>query len=153
MRVVDIQLSIPVILLAAILVIGLGPGFMTTVIALSVTTWVEYARLIRGQVLAYKGRRLDSARVVGAANTRMVIRYVLPQQDQLVAVVTTVAVSQVMLMESGLTFLGFGIQPTQTSWGGQLGEGVPYLNIAWWISTVPGVCLMLTVLGVNLLGD
>ena len=126
MRVVDIQLSIPVILLAAILVIGLGPGFTTTVIALSVTTWVEYARLIRGQVLAYKGKDyLDSARVVGAANTRMVVRVVLPATGPLVAVVTTVAVSQVMLMESGLTFLGFGIQPPQTSWGGQLGEGCP----------------------------
>ena len=154
MRLVDLELSIPVILLAMVLVVGLGPGLLTTAVALSVTSWVHYARLVRGQVLAFKGKDyLDSALAAGAGHLRILVRYVLPATASTIAVVSMYTFSSILLLESALTFLGFGVQPPRNSWGGDLGAGVELLSSAWWLSTLPGLLLMLTVLAVNLFGD
>ena len=154
MRFVDIQLALPFILLAITFIAILGGSLMNTIILLIVSQWVQYARLVRGQVLALRDREfILAARAIGVKDWRIIVQHLLPNLTGPVIVLMTLNVANNILLESSLTFLGLGVDPTIPSWGGMLAEGRSYLQTAWWVSVFPGLAIMLTVLGLNLLGD
>ncbi len=154
MRLVDIQLAIPLMLLALLVVAALGPSLKNLVMVLALTSWVRYARIVRGQVLAVRARDfVQSARAVGAGAPRIILRHILPNVATPALVVATLELARLILLEAGLSFLGLGVQPPAPSWGRMLAEGRTYISSAWWIVTIPGLALMLAVLGVNLAGD
>lgn len=154
MRIVDVFLSIPAILLAIITVAVLGPSLANVIIVLALTRWPRYARVAYGQTLAVAGMpyvRLSA--FMGAGPAWILRRHVLPNILGAVAVVATLEFGLMVLFESGLSFLGLGVQPPTASWGAMLSTGRNYVATAWWIATFPGLCLFLLVLSVNLLGD
>jgi peptide/nickel transport system permease protein len=154
MRVVDIFLSVPAILLAIITVVVLGPGFFNVIIVLALTRWPRYARVAYGQTLAVAGMPyVRLARSMGASMARVLALHVLPNIVAPLAVVATLEFGLMVLFEAGLSFLGLGVQPPTASWGAMLSIGRNYVSSAWWIATFPGICLFLLVLSVNLLGD
>ncbi|GGA55131.1 ABC transporter permease [Pelagibacterium lentulum] len=154
MRFADIQLALPFILLAITFIAIIGGGLVNTIILLIVSQWVQYARLVRGSVLALREREfVQSARAIGVKDINIILRHLLPNLLGPVIVLMTINVANNILLESSLTFLGLGVDPTIPSWGGMLAEGRTYLQTAWWISVFPGVAILLTVLGLNLLGD
>ncbi len=154
MRVADVQLAFPVIMLAIaiVAVVGTSPGALVSVLALS--GWVLYARTVRAAVLTI--RQLDyveAARTLGASDLRVVVLHILPNTLAPILVIGSSQFATMVLLESGLSFLGMGVQPPQPSWGAMLAEGRDYLSNAWWLATVPGMAISLVVLGANLLGD
>lgn len=154
MRLADVQLAFPVIMLAIaiVAVVGTSPGALISVLALS--GWVLYARTVRANVLTI--RRLEyveAARTLGASDLRIVVCHILPNTLAPILVIGSSQFATMVLLESGLSFLGMGIQPPQPSWGVMLAEGRDYLSNAWWLATVPGMAISLVVLGANLLGD
>ena len=154
MRFVDIQLALPFILLAITFIAILGGSLVNTIILLIVSQWVQYARLVRGQVLALRDREfILAARAIGVKDWRIIVQHLLPNLTGPVIVLMTLNVANNILLESSLTFLGMGVDPTIPTWGGMLAEGRSYLQTAWWVSVFPGLAIMLTVLGLNLLGD
>jgi peptide/nickel transport system permease protein len=154
MRLVDIQLAIPLMLLALMVVAALGPSLRNLITVLALTSWVRYARIVRGSALALREREfVHSARAIGAGALRILLVHILPNVVTPALVVATLELSRVIVLEAGLSFLGLGIQPPAPSWGRMLAEGRTYISSAWWIITLPGVALMLCVLGVNLTGD
>jgi peptide/nickel transport system permease protein len=154
MRLTEIQLAIPTILLAIAVVAVLGPGVRNVVITLSVTGWTVYARLIRGETLALKGRDfVQAARAAGAGDLRVMVRHVLPNVLSPVIVVAVFAVANMIVLEATLSFLGLGVEPRVPTWGGMLNSGRLYLRTAWWLTAFPGLAIFVTVLSVNLLGD
>lgn len=154
MRVTDVQLAIPTILLAIAVVAVLGPGIRNVVITLAVTGWTLYARLVRGETLALKSRDfVVAARAAGAGDTRIVARHVLPNVLSPVIVVAVFAVANMIVLEATLSFLGLGVEPSVVTWGRMLNAGRLYLRTAWWLTAFPGLAIFVTVLAVNLLGD
>src|SRR5690606_5918506 len=154
MRFVDVQLVMPFILLAITVMAILGGGLLNTIILLIVSQCVQYARLVRGSVLSLREREfILSARAIGVKDWRIIFQHLLPNLLGPVIVLMTLNVANNILLESSLTFLGLGVDPTIPSWGGMLAEGRTYLQTAWWISVVPGMAILLTVFGLNLLGD
>ncbi|MBP2561720.1 peptide/nickel transport system permease protein [Neorhizobium galegae] len=154
MRFADIQLALPFILLAITFIAIVGGGLANTIILLIVSQWVQYARLVRGSVLTLREREfILSARAIGVKDWRIIVQHLLPNLIGPVIVLMTLNVATNILLESSLTFLGLGIDPTIPSWGGMLAEGRTYLQTAWWVSVFPGLAILLTVLGLNLLGD
>ena len=154
MRIADVQLSFPFILLAITVIAVIGPGLWKLIFVMAVTQWVQYARLVRSQVLSL--RELDAVqatRALGASDARIVLRHLLPNLIGPVIVLATLNVANNILLESGLTFLGLGIDPLVPSWGGMLADGRNYMQTAWWVATFPGLAITVTVLGFNLLGD
>lgn len=154
MRLADIQLAFPGILMALALTAALGPSVRNLIVALTVTGWVLYARLVRGVVLSVKEREfVESARALGASNSRIVLRHVLPNVISPVVIVAALDLGRMILAESSLSFLGLGIQPPTPSWGSMIADGRSYLFNAWWVSTFPGLFLAVTVMVIALLGD
>jgi len=154
MRLVDIQLAMPLMLLALMVVAATGTSLGNLIAVLALTSWVRYARIVRGQVLSVRERDfVRSARAIGAGTLRILLHHILPNVLAPSLVVATLELGRVILLEAALSFLGLGIQPPAPSWGGMLAEGRVYAASAWWIITLPGLALMLTVLGVNLAGD
>jgi peptide/nickel transport system permease protein len=154
MRITDIQLAIPTILLAIAVVAVLGPGLGNVIITLSVTGWTLYARLVRGEALAVKGRDfVQAARANGAGDTRIVLRHVLPNVLSPVIVVAVFAVANIIVLGATLSFLGLGVEPNVVTWGRMLNGGRLYLSTAWWLTAFPGLAIFVTVLAANLLGD
>lgn len=154
MRFADVQLALPFILLAITFIAIVGGGLMNTVILLIISQWVQYARLVRGSVLALREREfILSARAIGVKDWRIIFQHLLPNLLGPVIVLVTLNVANNILLESSLTFLGLGVDPTIPSWGGMLADGRTYLQTAWWVSVFPGLAILLTVLGLNLLGD
>jgi peptide/nickel transport system permease protein len=154
MRVTDVQLAIPTILLAIAVVAVLGPGVRNVVITLSVTGWTLYARLVRGEALGVKARDfVVAARAAGASDARIMFRHVLPNVLTPVIVVAVFAVANMIILEATLSFLGLGVEPSVVTWGRMLNAGRLYLSTAWWLTAFPGLAIFLTVLAVNLLGD
>ena len=154
MRLADVQLTFPVIMLAIaiVAVVGTSPFALVGVLALS--GWVLHARTVRANVLTIRHLEyVDAARALGASQLRVVFRHVLPNTLAPILVIASSQFATMVLLESGLSFLGMGVQPPQPSWGGMLAEGRDYLSNAWWLATVPGVAISLVVLGANLLGD
>ncbi len=154
MRLADVQLTFPVIMLAIaiVAVVGTSPFALVGVLALS--GWVLHARTVRANVLTIRQLEyVDAAWALGASQPRVVFRHVLPNTLAPILVIASSQFATMVLLESGLSFLGMGVQPPQPSWGGMLAEGRDYLSNAWWLATVPGVAISLVVLGANLLGD
>jgi peptide/nickel transport system permease protein len=154
MRLVDVQLSMPVTLIAIAIIAAVGTSLVNLVLVLGLSQWPLYARVVRGETLALRGREfLIAARAVGASSWRLILRHVLPNTVSSIVVVATLGVASVVVLEAGLSFLGLGVQPPQPSLGGMLSEGREYLATAWWLGVFPGLAIMLLVLGINLFGD
>src|SRR5579872_6467404 len=154
MRLADAQIAFPFLVLAIAVIAVFGPGFINLVIILSVFGWVHFARVVRGDVLSIKEKEfIEAARTAGLSEWRIAIRHVLPNVLSPVIVIWTFAIAQIVIVESGLSFLGLGIQPPTPSWGSMLSDGRGYLETAWWLGTFPGLAIMLTVLAVNFVGD
>jgi peptide/nickel transport system permease protein len=154
MRLVDISLSLPTILLALVLVAAVGPSFATVITVLVVLLWARYARLVRAETLAIKERDfIARARVAGASHTRIMLRYIFPNVVNSLVVLATLQVGYVILLESALSFLGAGLPRPTPAWGLMIADGRELIVTAWWVSMFPGLAIMLTVLALNLLGD
>jgi peptide/nickel transport system permease protein len=154
MRIVDLNLAFPLILLALAVVALLGANLRNLVIVMAITTWMIYARVVRGLSLTLREQEfVQAVRALGAHDARIIARHVLPNVLPPVLVIWTLEVARVILMESALSFLGLGVPPPTPTWGRMLAEGRDYLTMAGWISIFPGLAIMLTVLGINFLGD
>jgi len=154
MRITDIQLAVPTILLAIAVVAVLGPGLWNVILTLSVMGWTLYARLTRGEALTIKSRDfVQAARATGAGDVRIMVRHVLPNVLSPVIVVAVFAVANMIILEATLSFLGLGVEPRVVTWGRMLNGGRLYLSTAWWLTAFPGLAIFVTVLAVNLLGD
>jgi len=153
-RVIDIFLAFPGILLAIALAGIMGPGIGNVVVALSVVGWVGFARLARAQVLSLKHRdHVTAAVALGCPSTRIVLRHLVPLIGAPLIVEATFGIAAVVIAEAGLSFLGLGVQPPQASWGNMIRDGARYMLVAPHMVLAPGAALMLVVLAVNLLGD
>ena len=154
MRVAEVQLAFPFILLVVSIVAVLGPGTRNVVLALGISGWVAYAKLVRAQVLTLRELAfVEAARAVGAGAGRIMFRQILPNTLSPVVVLASFSVAQMIILESALSFLGLGVQPPTPTWGGMLADSRGYLATAWWLATFPGAVLMATVLAINILGD
>jgi len=154
MRIVDVFLSIPAILLAIITVAVLGPSLINVIVVLALTRWPRYARVAYGQTLAVANMPyVKLSALMGANAFRVLGIHVLPNIIGAVSVVATLEFGLMVLFEAGLSFLGLGVQPPTASWGAMLSTGRNYIANAWWVATFPGLSLFLLVLAVNLIGD
>jgi peptide/nickel transport system permease protein len=154
MRLADIQFAFPSILLAIAVIGVLGVGVGNLIIVLAFTGWVQYARIMRAQVLSLREKEyVEAARALGAQAGRIMVRHILPNSLAAIVVVATLQFAQVIVTEAALSFLGLGVPLDTPSWGGMLNDGQSYLGSAWWVATLPGVAISLTVLSVNLMGD
>ena len=154
MRVADIQLSIPFILLAITVLALLGGSMRSMVLVLVLAGWVIYARVLRSELLYLREVEfVQGARALGASRLRVVFRHLLPNTAGMIVVVATLELANVIILEAALSFLGVGIGPPEVSWGTMLADGRDYLTTEWWIATLPGVAIAVTILGVNLIGD
>jgi peptide/nickel transport system permease protein len=154
MRLADVQMAFPPILLALAVMVVLGAGLVNLVLVLGVANWVLFARVIRAEVLSLREREFIQASIMlGATGPRLIVVHLLPNVAGSVMVLATLTVARVVIAEASLSFLGLGIPPPTPSWGGMLADGRQYLATAWWASTFPGLALMATVISINLLGD
>ena len=154
MRIVDIFLALPLVLVALVLVVAVGQSFFITTVVLVLFIWVRFARQIRGEVLQLKTMDYVSlAKVAGASTPRILFVHLFPGVVNTLIVVATLQVSIVILVESTLSFLGAGVPPPTPAWGSMVADGRDFLADAWWISTMPGAAILLTVLSLNLFGD
>jgi len=153
-RAMDIQLALPVLVLAIAILGILGPSLEKLILVLGITGWVVYARIARAASLALRETDLvTAARAIGARDIRVMARHVFPNSVTALSVVGTQQVAAMILAEAALSYLGLGVPSPTPSWGGMVVDGRNYIASAWWISTVPGVTIMFVVLGINLLGD
>ena len=154
MRIVDIKLAIPTILLALVLVLALGQSFLIIVAILAIAVWPRFARNVRGEVLQLKTMDFVAlAKVAGASTPRILFIHIFPGVINTLIVLATLEVGIVILLESTLSFLGAGVPPPTPAWGSMVSDGRDRLAVAWWISTMPGLAIMLVVLSMNLFGD
>jgi len=154
MRIADVQLSFPFILLALTINAIVGLGLRNIIISLSVAGWVVYARVVRGEVLSVKQREfVQAAAALGMGRARMLFGHVLPNVAPSIIVVASLQFSQFIVAEAAISFLGFGVQPPTPAWGSMLSESRDFLYVAWWLAAFPGAALALTALGINLVGD
>ncbi len=154
MRLADIQLSVPFLIVAIAMVSVLGAGIEKMIIVLVLFGWVDYCRIIRAEVLSLRAREfVEAARSIGCSNTRIVFLHILPNVASSMIVVATLQVARMILAEASLSFLGMGVQPPQPAWGSMVADGRSLIASAWWISTFPGLAILITVLGINFFGD
>jgi peptide/nickel transport system permease protein len=154
MRLADIQLAFPFILLAIAVIGVMGPSLRNIIVVIGVSSWVVYARIVRSEVLSLREREFVQAAIaLGSRDGRVMVRHVLPNTFTPWLVVATLDMARVIVIESALSFLGLGVQPPTPTWGGMLADGRVYLSTAWWLATFPGLAILITVLGINLLGD
>jgi peptide/nickel transport system permease protein len=154
MRIVDVLLAFPYLLLALIIVAALGPSLLNCMVAIGFVYTPQYARLIRGQVLSVKTTDFVlAAEALGARRLRIMLRHILPNSFTPILVMATLQAGTVVVETAGLSFLGLGAQPPSPDWGAVLAEGQSYFLSAWWIATFPGLAIFLVVLGFNLFGD
>ncbi|ARO15906.1 peptide/nickel transport system permease protein (plasmid) [Ketogulonicigenium robustum] len=154
MRLVDIQVSFPGILLILLIVGVIGPGVWTLVIVLSITNWMVYARLVRGIVSATRQTPyVEAAEVIGCKPARVIFKHILPNLVSPLLTLLILEFTNIVLAEAAVSFLGFGVQPPATSWGLDVASGRDYLFIAWWLVTFPGLAIVATVLSINLFAN
>lgn len=154
MRTADLAFSFPTILLAMVLAVVFGASFQNIILVISLILWAEYARMARGETLKVKEMDFIAlARVAGCSRVSIMWRHVLPNVASSLIVLATLQVGVVIILEASLSFLGVGIPPPTPDWGGMVSEGRSYIVTAWWLSVVPGVAILATVLSFNLLGD
>jgi peptide/nickel transport system permease protein len=154
MRFVDIMLAFPTFFLILAVIAILEPNIFTIMAVIGITSWMDVARLVRAEFLSLKERDfVGAARAVGASDTRLIFRHILPNALSPVFVAATFGVAGAILIESGLSFLGLGVQPPDPSWGNILTSGKDNIEIAWWLSLYPGLAILITVLSYNLVGE
>jgi peptide/nickel transport system permease protein len=154
MRLADIQLAFPFVLLAIAMSLALGPSIVTVAVVLMISSWPMFGRLVRGEVLSVKEREyVTAARSIGTRNMVIIAKHILPNVSSSIIVFATLNLGRMILLEAALSFLGLGVQPPTPSWGTMVYEGQDYLTIAWWISTFPGLLISLLVISINILGD
>ena len=154
MRLADIQLAFPFILLAIAVIGVLGPSLPVIIVVIGVSSWVVYARVVRSSVLSLREREfVQAALALGSRDGRVVLHHILPNALTPWLVVATLDMARVIVIESALSFLGLGVQPPTPTWGGMLADGRVYISTAWWLATFPGLAILFTVLGINLFGD
>jgi peptide/nickel transport system permease protein len=154
MRLVDLALSFPVILLALLLGAISGPSFTNIIIVISLVLWSQYARMARGETLKIRNEDyVDLARTSGLSDIRIIWRHILPNIAPSLIVIATLQVGIVIVLEASLSFLGVGVPPPAPSWGSMVADGRSYITSAWWLCMVPGMAILLTVMSVNLVGD
>jgi peptide/nickel transport system permease protein len=154
MRLADIQLSFPYLLLAIAVMALLKPTLANLILVLALRSWVVYARTVRGSVLVAKRREfVEATAALGATDRRIITRHITPNVIAPIIVISSFQLAELIIAESSLSFLGLGVQPPTPSWGGMLSQGREYLTSAWWLGVFPGLAIILTVLGINLFGD
>ena len=154
MRIADVQLAIPLILLAIAVIVVLGSSVKVLILVIGLTQWMAYARMVRGETLSLREKDfVMSGYAVGASDLRIILRYIFPNTLASLMVLITLNMALVIVLEAGLSFLGLGIQPPEPSLGTMLSESKDYLNRAWWLSTFPGLTIMIIIMGINLFGD
>jgi peptide/nickel transport system permease protein len=154
MRIVDIQLALPFVLMALTFIAIFGPGLTILIVLMIAAQWVQFARLVRGLALALREREfIQSARAIGVRSGKIILVHILPNAIGPIVVLLTLNIATNILLESSLTFVGLGVDPTIPSWGGMLADGRTYVQTAWWVTVFPGLAIMFIVLGLNLLGD
>lgn len=154
MRIADVQLAFPFILLAIAIIAVLGPNLQNIILVMGITGWVIYARVVRGEVLSLREKEyILAVRALGGSNARIIFKHLLPNVAPPIIVIITLEMARMIIMEAALSFLGLGIQPPTPTWGGMLADGRVYLVTSWWLATFPGLVIMLVVLGINLLGN
>jgi peptide/nickel transport system permease protein len=153
MRAVDVFMSVPLLLLALMVLYILGSSFSNIIIVFAVGRWMLYCRITRGVVLSLREQSfIDAARAIGASDRRIVWRHIVPNLITPLLTMAALDVPNNILTESTLSFLGFGIQPPESSWGTMLAQGRGYIQAAWWVVVMPGVAIFLTALSFNLFG-
>jgi peptide/nickel transport system permease protein len=154
MRLVDVWMAFPSLLMAIVFGAALGPGLFNVVVALSLTTWVVYCRIVRAEVLSIREREyILAAQAIGVRDRFIILRHVLPNVLASILVVSTLQMGTVIVSEASLNFLGVGIQSSVPTWGGMLADGRDFMRQAWWLATFPGIAISAVVFGINLLGD
>lgn len=154
MRIVDIQLSFPFILLALFIAAVLGRSLANVILIAAISNWVNYARLVRGEILSVKEMEyVEAIRSVGAPDSRIVVHHVIPNVISPVIVQATLGMARIITMEASLSFLGLGVPVEIATWGRMLAEGRDFMLTDPWLAIIPGLAITLTVLGVNLMGD
>lgn len=154
MRLVDVMLSIPSFFLILAVIAFLTPSIINVMIVIGLTSWMGVTRLVRAEFLSLSGREfVQAARTLGAKDARLIFTHLLPNSLTPIIVSSVLGVAGAVLMESGLSFLGLGVQAPQASWGNILTDGKDYIQFAWWLSLFPGLAILITVLGYNLLGE
>ena len=154
MRLVDISLSLPIIVVAIVVAAMAGPSMKILIAVLVLSQWSRYARLVRGETLTIRAQDyISRARVAGASNPRIMIRYIVPNIVNTIVVLATLQVGFVIVLEATLSFLGAGISRPTPAWGLMVADGREFVTDAWWVSFFPGLAILLTVLSMNLLGD
>jgi peptide/nickel transport system permease protein len=155
MRFVDIMLCFPTLFLILAVIAIIGPSIWVIMVIIGTTSWMDVARLVRAEILTLKERDfVAAARAVGASDFRIIFRHILPNALSPVFVSATLGVAGAILLESGLSFLGLGVQPPDASWGNILTSGKDYITVgAWWLSFFPGMAILFTVLSYNLVGE
>ena len=154
MRLGDVQLAFPVLVLAVAVLAVLGASLANVILVLGVTGWITYARIVRGETLSLRQREfVEAARALGATDGYLIWRHILPNVLPPVIVVATFSVARTIIAEASLSFLGLGIPPPAPSWGAMLDEGRNYLTTGWWLALFPGLAILAVVLGINVVGD
>lgn len=154
MRLGDVFLAFPFLLLAIAIVAVVGGGLFNVILVLAIASWVPYARLIRASVLSCKAQEyVIAARAIGVGDTVLLFKHILPNVITPVIVYATFGVAAAIIAEAGLSFLGLGVGSTVSDWGAMLADGRQYVGTAWWLATMPGVAIMVTVLSINMIGD
>ena len=153
-RLIDVQMAVPALPLAMLFAAVLPPGEAMVVIVIVLTYWTWYARIVRGEVLSLRERDyIALAKVAGVSTPMIFVRHLTPNILNIMLVLATLQFGSVIVFEAGLSFLGLGIQPPQVSWGGMLADGRNFIEVAWWLITIPGIAIMAACLASNLLGD
>lgn len=154
MRVADLQYALPFLVLAIAVMAVLGPSLRNVILVLGITGWVYYARIVRAEVLALREREfVEAARAIGVSNARIILRHILPNAATSIIVIGSLQVARMIISEASLSFLGLGVPPSIPSWGSMVAEGRNYVATAWWVSAMPGVAILATVMAVNVIGD
>jgi peptide/nickel transport system permease protein len=154
MRLADIQLAFPFILLAITFLAALGPGLNNLILVLAVGSWMNYARVMRSQVLSLREKEfIEASRALGISDLRILFNHLLPNAVTPIIVIASFSVASTIISEASLSFLGLGVKPSTPTWGAMLANGREYITDAWWLVVAPGVTIMLTVLSINILGD
>ncbi|HKC97340.1 MAG TPA: ABC transporter permease [Methylomirabilota bacterium] len=152
--VVDVWLSFPQILLALAFVAALGPSLITIIVVIGLTGWERYARVVRAEVMALREKEfIEAARAMGVGRPRIIVRHVLPNTVSSIVVMSTLQVAQAILAEAALSFLGVGSGNAYPTWGQMIALGRDFVTVAWWLATLPGLAILLTVLSTNMVGD
>lgn len=154
MRVVDIQMGFSSLLLILVLVVMIGPGVWTIVVVFGLGTWVVHARVVRASVLSIREMSfVTAARSIGTPNATIVYRHILPHVLPTIAGLAVLEMARLMVAEASISFLGYGVQPPDITWGLLIAQGQDYLDTSWWVGTFPGVAIIATVLCTHVLGE